>query len=226
MSRLAPAGRWPALGIPWTVFGLLLVIFGPDREARLVGLVSVLFVGGAGLTIELMRPSARGLASPRHVEVGHERGRLFALGRARQAAMLFGQLAVVAGCGVLALLGHFIGVIAAVVFGAFAVIPTARGLLRPRGLALTPTRIVTVGFGQGEVAWDDVEAVGTVQQGPALLLGIEATDVRGLSAFGRLTRRWLPTDIAVPADDTEALVRTLVEFLDQPERRPELAQPA
>lgn len=212
--------------IAFVVLGLLFLVVGPDRQTHLVGLLCVLFFGGCGLALELMRPSPRGLASPRPVEIGSERGRLFALGRARQAAMLFAQLTIIAGCAVVVLLGQLIGVIVAVVFGAFAVVPPVRGLLRPRGLALTPTRIVTLGFGQGEVAWDDVEAVGTVQQGPALLLGIDATDVRGLSAFASLHRRFLPADIAVPADDAEALMRTLVIYLEQPERRPELAQMA
>jgi hypothetical protein len=212
--------------IAFVGLGVVFLVLGPDREARLVGLMSVLLGGGCGLAIELMRPSPRGLASPRTVEIGSERGRLFALGRARQAATLLAQLAIIAGCAVLVLLGQLIGVIAAVVFGAFAAIPTARGLLRPRGLALTPTRIVTVGFGQGEVAWDDVAAVTTLRQGPMLLLGIEADEVRGRSALVRLSRRFLPADIAVPADDAEALMHTLVVYLERPERRRELAQPA
>jgi hypothetical protein len=210
----------------FVVAGLLCLLFGQDGETRLVGLLCVLFFGGCALVpLVLMRPPRRGLASPLPIDVDAERGLLFALGRTRQVVVLIAAVAIVAACVVIALSGAVVlGVVCAVTFAVCAVVPAVRGLLRPRGLALTPTRIVTVGFGQGEVAWEDVEAVGTLQQGAVLLVGIEAANVRRRNAFGRFNRRFLPTDIAVPADDPEALVRAVVAYLEHPERRQELAR--
>ena len=42
--------------------------------------------------------------------------------------------------------------------------------------------------------------------------------------LSRLNRRFVPADLVLPADDPDALVRTVVTYLEQPERRPELAR--
>ena len=183
----------------------------------------MLFFGGGYLAVFALTRPHHDRLEPRTVMVGDERGLVFPLARGRQIALLLASLAMTAASIVLATTSAVvIGVIGAIVFGCFTLL-AARGLARPRGLALTPTRIVALGFGQGEVAWDDVRAVGTLQQGPVQLIGIEAVNVRR-GAFGRFNRRFLPTDIAVPATDADALVRTVVAYLDQPERRAELGR--
>ena len=217
-----------AKALPWvcggfTVAGLLLLAFGDDAEGRVAGAVSALFFGGGYLAVFALTRPRGGSPAPRTVMVGDEHGLVFPLGRGRQVALLVASLAVTAASIVLAATSAVVvGVLGAIVFGGFTLL-AARGLARPRGLALTPTRIVALGFGQGEVAWDDVRTVGTLRQGPVQLIGIKAVNVRR-GAFGRFNRRFLPADIAVPAEDVEALVRTVVTYLEQPERRPELGR--
>ena len=123
--------------------------------------------------------------------VGGERGLVFPLGRGRQVALLLASLAVTAASIVLAATSASSSACSARSCSGASRCSRPCGLARPRGLALTPTRIVALGFGQGEVAWDDVRAVGTLQQGPVQLIGIEAVNVRR-GAFGRFNRRFLP----------------------------------
>lgn len=203
----------------FVVVGLVLLAFGEDAEARVAGAISVLFFGGGGLAVfGLPLLERRGPAAPRIVEVGGEPAIVFGLSRGRQWLVLVAALLVTTACVVIALAGGtVIGIVGAVVFGAFTLL-AVRGLLTPRGLALSPAGITALGYGQGRVAWDDVERVGVLREGPLQLVGIDAARVQR-GAFGRWNRRFSSTDLAVPADDAEAVVAALITYLEQPERR-------
>lgn len=204
----------------FTVIGVVLLF---DADSRLVGLMSILIFGVGGLA--LAAPVlTRGAAAPRAAELGSERGVLFPVGRTKQLLAFVACLGFVAGCALIIATGAVvIGLLGVVTFGTFALLALS-GLFRARGLVLTPTRVAVLGLGRAEVPWDEIAGVGVFAQGPNRFFGIEAVDPSRIARgpLSRLNRRFVPADLVLPADDPEALVRTVVTYLDEPERRAEL----
>ena len=71
---------------------------------------------------------------------------------------------------------------------------------------------------RAEVAWDEIAGVGVFAQGPNRFFGIKAVDPSRIprGPLSRLNRRFVPADLVLPADDPDALVRTVVTYLEQP----------
>ncbi|MDA0179116.1 hypothetical protein OJ997_02320 [Solirubrobacter phytolaccae] len=83
----------------------------------------------------------------------------YPLARAKQGVLVAGMLVLTAAGNVIALLGEpLIGGSIAVAGGAMAVV-NGVALLRPRGIVLTPTRLVAVLNRRHELSWDEVEGV-------------------------------------------------------------------
>jgi hypothetical protein len=137
---------------------------------------------------------------------------------------------VMAAAGVLIALsgGVIVGVLCAVVFGVFAALGLSR-LAGPRGLALTPTRVVVLGNnGRAELDWDDVASFGLIRMARNRMLGITATAPeqvrRGHGGWAaRFDRSLTSSDLLLPADQLtgqpEQAQHALARYFDDPALR-------
>ena len=181
--------RFPfAICIGFTLLGLGLLIFG-TTDARFAGLMIVLFFGVGSLGLATPLVTRRGTESVRLVDVDGERGFLLPIARRKQAMTVFAACGMAGACGVLAgLTGTlWIAIAGGGLFGALALVGLAQ-VPRERGLALTPTRVRLLGWGDPELDWDAILYVVVYRQGYNRMLGVTAVE-RGLVRRRRRSRR-------------------------------------
>src|SRR3954470_10362843 len=138
--------------LAFTVTGIVLIADGETPA----GAMCVLFFGVGGLVLALPLLTRRDRSTARTIQLGSERALLFPLGTAKQLVAALASAGLAAASVLLLAAGNPIGVLGVVLFGPIAVVFVA-GIRRPRGLALTPTRLVALGFGRVEIPWDAVE---------------------------------------------------------------------
>ena len=200
MRRLRPA-LLIGSGAAFTLLGAWLLIRGHGAE-RLMGLAAVLFFGGGGAMVLVLRwlQRRRGVAQER-VVVDHRGRRVAALvfpvsrGGATVAVIGAGAMAAAGTCMVgfaIAAEGGWllgaIGVVGAAVFGAFAVLG-ARGLAGPSFVALSNEGVIsTTPFGHVFVEWSNVREVGVMQMGDTPTVTVAVADARAVEA-GPIARR-------------------------------------
>jgi hypothetical protein len=216
-----------AISIVLTLLGVFLLIIGP-ADARVGGAIVVLFFGVGSLGLMTPLASRRGAETVELVDVGPERGFLLPISRRKQLM----TIAASAGMGtswvlLAALTGAiWIGVIGVLLFGSVALygLTKLRGV---RGIALTPTRVKLLGWGDPELDWDALLLVEVYRQGYNRMFGLTVRD--GASVRGQrrsLLRRFRRNDVAFPAEllatDPEYAFYTVMAYLDDPERRARL----
>ena len=101
-------------------------------------------------------------------------------------------------------------------------------LAGPRGLALTPTRVVVLGPGAGEVPWEGVTNVEFLHLGVTQFLGVRVADKslvrrRGHGWLGRTNAGIYGVDLMVAADhlilDAELVRNAMNYYFHDPGRR-------
>src|SRR3954452_11265324 len=175
------------------------------------------------------------MSGVRIVQVGTEQGFLFAISRVKQTIAILGSLGFVALSVVLIVTGGLVvGILGAGVFGVFA-LAGLWGLRKPRGLTLTPTRVIVDFNGRAAVEWDAISRVAVDNfMGRNRYLGIAATspdrvERRSGSALARVNRKLIPFDLLLPAGqlvgDPERAQRAVTRYLHDPELRRAIGTP-
>jgi hypothetical protein len=216
-----------AISIVFTLLGLVLLILG-TTDARLAGLMIVLFFGVGSLGLMTPLATRRDTDSARLVNVGGERGLLLPIARRKQAMTVLAACGMGSACGLLAGMtgALWIAIAGGGLFGAVALYGLSL-VPRERGLALTPTRVKLLGWGDPELDWDAIGQVVLYRQGYNRMLGVIAIDRtlvrrRRRSLTARLTR----FDLALPAEllagTPEHAWHTVTAYMDDPERRARL----
>jgi hypothetical protein len=216
-----------ATTVLFSLIGVPLLIFGSTEE-RLIGAACILLFGVSSV-VWLMplftRRDARGV----HVaEIDDERAFMFPAGTAKATVAIFAMIAMGAGCVLVGIVeAPVLGVIGVVVFGGMALY-TAVMLTRPRGIAMTPTRVVVLGPGAGEVPWDAVTHVEFLNLGVTQFLGVRVSDKsrvrrRGRGWLGRMNAGMYGVDLMVAADqlilDAELVRNAMNYYFHDPARR-------
>ncbi len=214
----------------FSLIGIPLLIVGPAEE-RLLGLACLLFFGVSSIVwlIPLFtRQDARGV----HVtEIEGERAFMFPMGRAKATLAIVVLLAMGAGSALIGIITEpVIVVIGVVTFGGIGLYALVT-LTRPRGLALTPTRVVVLGPGAGEVPWDAVTHVEFLHLGITKFLGVRVSDKsrvrrRGRGWLGRMNAGMYGVDLLVAADhlilDADLVRNAMNFYFHQPARRADI----
>ncbi|WP_028062870.1 hypothetical protein [Solirubrobacter soli] len=223
-----------ALCIGFALLGAVLLIAGPDSDTRVVGAISILFFGVGGLALALPLLSREGAAAVKIVDVGSERGFLLPVARAKQLVLVAAAGGMTAAGVLIALSASLIvGLVCAITFGAFLAIGLVQ-LGGARGLALTPTRVRLLGWGDAELDWDAVEGAGVITLSRSRILGISATDPRrvrrrGWRVVSAINRRLAIADLVLPADqlagDAERAADLVNTYLRDPFRRARIGEP-
>jgi hypothetical protein len=229
-------GPKPPLAIcaAFAVAGAVLAIAG-DAEARIAGVIAMLFFGVGGLALTLPLIDRHGRAAVRIVDLEGERAFLLPVARAKQLILLAAAGGLTAAGVLIAIAGSLvIGLLCAVAFGAFLVIGIAQ-VGGSRGLALTPTRVRLLGWGDAELDWDAVEGASVFSMSRSRILGISATDPRhvrrqGWRLVARVNRGLGTADLVLPADqlagDPERAADLVNTYRLDPSRRARIGQPA
>ena len=150
--------RFPfAICMVFTLLGVLLLAAG-SGEARVTGATSVLFFGVGSLALALPLATRRGAGTVELADVGSERGILLPAARAKQLMIIAACAGIAAACALLWAMtpdAAWIGIGGLVFFGGLGLWRLAL-LPRRHGLALTPTRLKLLGWGEPELDWDDI----------------------------------------------------------------------
>jgi hypothetical protein len=226
--------RFPfAICMVFTLLGVLLIVVG-SGEARVTGATSVLFFGVGSLALALPLATRRGAGTVELADVGSERGILLPAARAKQLMIIAACAGIAAACALLWAMtpdAAWIGIGGLVFFGGLGLWRLAL-LPRRHGLALTPTRLKLLGWGEPELDWDDISDAFLFEQSRNVMLGVRATDParvrrrRSGRLLPRLNRRLTHSDIAVPAGQLagppEHALKTVLTDLGDPARRARL----
>jgi hypothetical protein len=107
-----------------------------------LGVLTLAVFGGGSVVFLTPLLTRRGKSAVRIVDIGGEQAFLFPISRAKQSVAIFASLAFTVAGVLMVISGAVaIGILCGGVFGAFALIGLW-GLRKPRGLALTPTRVI------------------------------------------------------------------------------------
>jgi hypothetical protein len=210
----------PLCALLFVAGGVAMIVAGE----WLIGLMSVLFFGGCGLAFALPLLTRRGPGTRRTIDLGGERALLFPLSRAKQAVCAVAAAGMGAAGVLMVIAGAYIGGIAALFFLPVSVL-LVLGLGRPAGLALTPTRVVHLGYGRVEIPWEAVGAVFITRMSSARMLAVAATDPGAvhMGRFARFNRKLTPAEITVAADQlagpAEEAVAEVERWRDDPRAR-------
>jgi hypothetical protein len=220
--------RFPlAICVGFALIGVYLLIIGPT-DARVLGTIMVLFFGVGSLSLASPLATRRGAGTVEIADVGTERGFLLPVAR-RKAVM---TIAACSGIAVAALLfwamvpaAWWIGIGGLALFGGLA---AWRLTLLPRrqGLALTPTRVKLLGWGDPELDWDDITAAFLFEQSRNVMLGIGATDParvrrkRPKGLLTRLNRTLTGSDMVVPTGELAGSPQHALEMVQTYQRNP------
>jgi hypothetical protein len=216
-----------ATSILFSLIGVPLLIAG-SAEERLAGLACLLFFGVSAvvwLVPLLTRRDARGV----HVtEFDGERAFVFPFGTAKATVGIFAGIAMGAGCVLIGIVvAPAIGIMGGVVFGGIAIYGVVL-LTRPRGLVLTPTRVILRGPGAGEVPWDGVAGVEFLNLGFTQFLGVRATDrslvsVHRRGSLARMIAAMYGVHLLIAADqlilDIRLVRNAMTYYFHDPARR-------
>jgi hypothetical protein len=223
--------RFPfAICVAFALIGVVLIIIGP-ADARVLGAIMLLFFGVGSLSLASPLVTRRGAGTVAIAEVGTERG--FLLPVARLKAVM--TIAACTGIAAAALLfwalvpaAWWIGIPGLTFFGGLALWRIAL-LPGRRGLALTPTRVKLLGWGDPELDWDDIRTVFLFEQSRNVMLGIRATEPgrvrrrRPNNMLVRWNRKFTGSDIAVPtgefAGSPQHALEMLLTYKRDPARR-------
>jgi hypothetical protein len=220
--------RFPlAICVGFALTGVVLIIIGP-ADARVLGTIMVLFFGVGSLSLASPLATRRGAATVEIADVGTERGFLLPVAR-RKAVMTIAACGGIAAAALLfwALVpaAWWIGTGGLALFGGLAV---WRLVLLPRrqGLALTPTRVKLLGWGDPELDWDDISSAFLFEQSRNVMLGIGATDPscvrRGRTnrTLARLNRTLSGSDMVVPTAELAGSPSDALEMIHTYQRNP------
>jgi hypothetical protein len=210
----------PLICLAFTAGGIVLIAGGET----VLGAMCVLFFGVGGLVLALPLLTRRDRSTARTIELDAERALLFPLGTAKQLVAALASAGLAAASVLLVVVGNPLGIVGAVFFGPVAVL-LLTGIGRPRGLALTPTRLVALGLGRVEIPWDAVEWAAVMRMSRTRVIAVKATDPGQVRRgwFQRLNGRLTPAEITLAADQLagppEEAVAEILRWRDDPAAR-------
>jgi len=215
----------------FSLIGVPLVIIGPAEE-RVLGAACFLFFGVSSVAYLMPLFTRRDTRGVHVAELDGERAFMFPAGQAKLTLAIVVLLSMAAGSLLIGLVAEpVIGVIGLVFFGGVALYALLT-FRRPRGLALTPTRVIVLGPGAGEVPWNAVSSIEFVNLGVTQYLGVRASD-RSLVRrgwLGRMNAGMFGVDLLTTADqlilDAELVRNAMNFYLHQPERRTDIGTEA
>ena len=224
-----------AICMGFALIGLVLLVVGGPQDTRAIGLMSLLFFGGGGLALATPLLSRQGPGTVRLTTVDDERGLLLPTARRKQALQIVAAAGMAAACVVISAAGASIwaAIAGGGFFGLVALVlaATSRG---HRGLALTPTRVKLLGWGDPELDWEAILHASLYWEGRTQMLGIAAKEPGAVRRrrgrrTARLSRKLSAFDIIVAVEQLsgtpEHALDTLETYLDDPARRARLGTP-
>lgn len=220
--------RFPfAICVGFALLGVVLIIIGP-ADARVLGAILVLFFGVGSLALASPLATRGGAGTMKIADVGTEHAFLLPIAR-RKAMMAIAACGGIAGASLLfwAMVpaAWWIGIGGLAFFGGLAVWRVAL-LPRRQGLALTPTRVKLLGWGDPEIDWEDISSAFLFEQSRDVMLGIGAMDParvrrqRPKGLLTRLNRTFTGSDIVVPAGQLAGSPQHALEMILTYQRNP------